>query len=62
MKEYKFNKIDEIEMLSILDYGIDNNIISMGEYDHFEELNFDHQICLLKEIIITLLKERDERK
>ncbi len=51
---------DKFEMLSILNYGIDNDIMSMGEYDHFEELDFNHQICLLKEIIIALLKERED--
>lgn len=45
------------KFLSILTYGLDNNVLSISEYDQFDELSFNCQISLLKEIILFLLKE-----
>ena len=45
------------KLLSILTYGLDNNILSISEYNQFDELIFNCQISLVKEIILSLIKE-----
>lgn len=45
------------KLLSILTYGLDNNVLSISEYNQFDELSFNYQISLLKEIILSLVKE-----